>query len=293
MINRIKKAVFPVAGLGTRFLPFTKATPKEMLPIVDMPLIHFAVEEACAAGITELIFITNQHKYAIQDHFASHPELESKLKQRQQWELLNIVKDILPKGVTCTYICQNTAEGLGHAVLCAKEHVGNEPFAVLLADELLDEPPNGCLDAMINLFNQMQTNIIAVGEVLKKDISKYGIVDYFLEHEQYHRIRHIIEKPRPAEAPSSMAVAGRYILQPSIFAALEATMPDAKGEVQLTSAITLLLENESAYAYSLQGKRYDCGCKLGFLKATIAYALQHQEVAVPFKAFLKDQISNF
>lgn len=284
----LKKAVFPVAGLGTRFLPVTKATPKEMLPIVDKPLIQFAVEEACAAGIKELIFITNRHKYAIQDHFDAHPELELKLEQQGKIALLKSIREILPKAVTCTFIRQPCAEGLGHAVLCAKELIGNEPFAVLLADEWIEESPKGCLFEMCEIFNQTQGNVIALAEVPMADTGKYGIAGI----DEQHRIKQLIEKPAPGKAPGNLAVAGRYILHPSIFAAIEKVKPDAKGEIQLTGGIALLLEKERTYGYRLQGRRFDCGSKFGYLQATLHYGLQHPEVASQLRAWLKNQIAD-
>ncbi|MBY0545361.1 MAG: UTP--glucose-1-phosphate uridylyltransferase GalU [Gammaproteobacteria bacterium] len=292
MANVLKKAIFPVAGLGTRFLPATKATPKEMLPIVDKPLIQFAVEEAVAAGIKELIFVTSYSKRAIEDHFDCNHELEAKLEQRGQLELLKIVHNILPPGVTCTYIRQAKALGLGHAVLCAKNQVNNEPFAVVLADDLIEEGSQGCLHEMVDVFTKTQSSIIALEEILPCNTDKYGIVELYREAEKYDRISHIVEKPSPEKAPSNLAVVGRYILQPSIFKALEETSPDAKGEIQLTDAISRLLEEEAIYGYHLTGKRYDCGSKLGYLQATVNYALKHPEVADPFKAYLKDELSH-
>lgn len=290
MTSILKKAVFPVAGLGTRFLPATKANPKEMLPIVDKPLIQYAVEEAIAAGVTELIFITSYSKRAIEDHFDSNYELECKLEQKGQLDLLKIVRDILPQGVTCAYVRQMHTLGLGHAVLCAKNLVGDEPFAVLLADDLIEEGAQGCLHEMASLFGKTQSNIIAVEHVPHADTQKYGIVGLDENEKKYHRISSIIEKPEPEKAPSNLAVVGRYILQPSIFKALEATQPDAKGEIQLTDAISQLLKEEAAYGYYLTGQRYDCGSKIGYLQATVNYALHHPELAESFKAYLKDQM---
>lgn len=288
----LKKAIFPVAGLGTRFLPATKANPKEMLPIVDKPLIQYAVEEAIAAGIRELIFITSCSKRAIEDHFDSNYELETKLEQRGQFELLKIVHDILPAGVSCAYVRQPKALGLGHAVLCAKNLVCNEPFAVLLADDLIKEGSQGCLHAMASLFAKTQSHIIAVEHVPPEDTQKYGIVALGAEAGPHHRIVSIVEKPAPATAPSNLAVVGRYIFQPSIFKALEATEPDANGEIQLTDAISRVLAHEAAYGYYLTGKRYDCGNKLGYLQATVNYALHHPELAEAFKAYLQNEIIN-
>lgn len=290
MTGVIKKAIFPVAGLGTRFLPVTKATPKEMLPIVDKPLIQYAVEEAIAAGIKELIFITSYSKRAIEDHFDSNYELESKLEQRGQWELLKIVQDILPAGVSCVYVRQAKTLGLGHAVLCAKNLVCNEPFAVLLADDLIEEGSNGCLSEMMALFLETQSCVVALENIPHSQTKKYGIVG--LEDPQaqkHHRIAKIVEKPDPEKAPSNLAVVGRYILHPSIFKALEETKPDANGEIQLTDGISRLLNEEAYYGYYLTGKRYDCGSKLGYLQATVDYALRHPDLADAFKAYLRSK----
>ncbi len=289
MNSIIKKAVFPVAGLGTRFLPVTKATPKEMLPIVDKPLIQYAVEEAIAAGIKELIFITSSSKRAIEDHFDSNYELEAKLEQRGQTELLKIVQDILPAGVSCVYVRQPKTLGLGHAVLCAKNLVCNEPFAVLLADDLIQEGSHGCLSEMMLMFTETQANVIALESIPHAHTKKYGIVGFDSPRaEKLHRISRIVEKPDPEKAPSNLAVVGRYILRPSIFPALEETMPDANGEIQLTDGISRLLTAEAFYGYYLTGTRYDCGSKLGYLKATVNYALHHPELAEAFKAYLRD-----
>lgn len=285
----IKKAIFPVAGLGTRFLPVTKATPKEMLPIVDKPLIQYAVDEAVAAGINQMIFITSYSKRAIEDHFDSNYELESKLEQREQWELLKIVQDILPAGVSCVYVRQAKTLGLGHAVLCAKNLVCNEPFAVLLADDLIEEGPRGCLSEMMSLFVETQSCVVALEKVPHAHTKKYGIVGIEdLQAKKHHRISQIIEKPEPQQAPSDLAVVGRYILHPSIFNALEATQPDANGEIQLTDGISQLLSKEAYYGYYLTGKRYDCGSKLGYLQATVDYALHHPELSEGFKEYLRN-----
>lgn len=289
----IKKAIFPVAGLGTRFLPATKASPKEMLPIVDKPLIQYAAEEAVAAGIKELIFLTSYSKRAIEDHFDSNYELNAKLEQRGQMDLLKMVQDIIPSDVTCTYIRQASALGLGHAVLCAKPQIANEPFAVILADDLINEGSQGCLNKMVSLFSKTGANIIALEEVPLSETGKYGIVDLYPDTREYVRISSIVEKPAPEKAPSNLAVVGRYILQPSIFTALEKIRPDRNGEIQLTDAISYLLAKEAVYGYHLTGKRFDCGNKLGYLEAIVNYGLHHPEVGKEFKAYLKNELSDF
>lgn len=283
---KISKAIFPVAGLGTRFLPATKANPKEMLPIVDKPLIQYAVEEALTAGITELIFVTNSSKRAIEDHFDSNFELEATLQERGKQDLLNIVKGILPDGVSCAYIRQKSPQGLGHAVLCAKQLVMNEPFAVLLADDLIDGGSEPCLKQMVAMFSKHQASIIAVQKILPSETKKYGVVDVPSPHETLSLIRGIVEKPASENAPSNLGVVGRYILTPSIFNLLKTTRKGSGGEIQLTDAIAQLLTQEAVYAYEFSGTRYDCGTKLGYLEATVAYALKHPEVAQAFKASL-------
>lgn len=285
---KITKAIFPVAGLGTRFLPATKANPKEMLPIVDKPLIQYAVEEAVAAGITELIFVTNSTKRAIEDHFDSNYELESTLQERGKQDLLDIVKGILPDGVSCAYIRQKSPQGLGHAVLCAKQLVMNEPFAVLLADDLIDGGHTPCLKQMITKLNGENASIIAVQKILPSETKKYGIVDVGLSKEMLALVRNIIEKPKIEDAPSDLGVVGRYILTPRIFNLLEYTQKGSGGEIQLTDAIAKLLLEEPVYAYQFQGKRYDCGSKLGYLEATIGYALKHPELSHDFKRLLSE-----
>lgn len=283
MLKKLTKAVFPVAGLGTRFLPATKANPKEMLPIVDKPLIQYAVEEAVSAGITELIFVTSSTKRAIEDHFDSNYELESRLTQSGKQELLNIVRDVLPKGVSCAYVRQPESLGLGHAVLCARPLMSNdEPFAVLLADDLIDAKP-GCLSQMVMEYGKSHSSIIAVQEIPVSETNRYGIVGI----NQDKKITQIIEKPASSEAPSNLGVVGRYILTYNIFDCLEKIKPGSGNEIQLTDAIASLLKTESAYAYAFQGKRYDCGSKIGYLEATVQYALKHAEVGESFKAYLK------
>lgn len=282
----ITKAIFPVAGLGTRFLPATKANPKEMLPIVDKPLIQYAVEEAIAAGITELIFVTSSAKRAIEDHFDSNFELEATLQQRGKDELLNIVRGILPDGVSCAYIRQKYPQGLGHAVLCARQLVVNEPFAVLLADDLIDGGAKSCLQQMVQQFEQTQSSMVAVQKIHPDETSKYGIVDVADAKTKLTELKGIVEKPAPADAPSNLGVVGRYILTPPIFTLLAETHSGSGGEIQLTDAIAKLLRNEPVYAYQFDGKRYDCGSKLGYLEATVAYALKHPEVAADFRRTL-------
>jgi UTP--glucose-1-phosphate uridylyltransferase len=284
---KITKAIFPVAGLGTRFLPATKANPKEMLPIVDKPLIQYAVEEAISAGITELIFVTSSSKRAIEDHFDSNYELESALAARGQDELLTIVKDILPEGVSCAYVRQKSPQGLGHAVLCAKQLVVNEPFAVLLADDLIDSSSVSCLKQMVDQFAEYQASLVAVQKIPLSETKKYGIVDVPASVGMLTAIRGIIEKPSSDKAPSQLGVVGRYILTPRIFNLLEATSKGPGGEIQLTDAIAKLLLEEQVYAYQFNGKRYDCGSKLGYLEATVAYALKHPELAHDFRLSLE------
>ncbi|SRR5579883_249967 len=284
---KITKAVFPVAGLGTRFLPATKANPKEMMPIVDKPLIQYAVEEAIAAGITELIFVTSSSKRAIEDHFDSNFELESNLLERGKFELLEIVRDILPDGVSSAYIRQKSPQGLGHAVLCAKQLVMNEPFAVLLADDLIDGGANPCLQQMVTKAVQNNSSVIAVQQIPRSETKKYGVVDVDPAAMPLAELRGIVEKPQPEVAPSSYGVVGRYILTPAIFSLLENTARGSGGELQLTDAIAKLLVQEKVFAYQFEGKRYDCGNKLGYLEATLAYALKHPELADDFKRSLQ------
>jgi UTP--glucose-1-phosphate uridylyltransferase len=283
----ITKAVFPVAGLGTRFLPATKANPKEMMPIVDKPLIQYAVEEAVAAGIRELNFVTSSSKRAIEDHFDSNLELEITLQERGKQELLDIVRGILPEGVSCAYIRQKSPQGLGHAVWCAKRLVMNEPFAVLLADDLIDGGDRPCLKQMVDQFTKNPSSIVAVQKIAPSETQKYGVVDVANTESAYTPLRGIVEKPKPADAPSNLGVVGRYILTPRIFTLLENTSSGSGGEIQLTDAIAKLLHEEAVHAYRFEGKRYDCGTKLGYLEATIAYALKHPELAEDFKNFLE------
>jgi len=285
----IKKAVFPVAGLGTRFLPATKANPKEMLPIVDKPLIQYAAEEAIAAGVTELIFVTSSSKRAIEDHFDKNYEMETELERKGKTQLLEIVRNVVPPDVSCVYVRQPEALGLGHAVLCAKSVVGDEPFAVILADDLIDGGNESCMEQMISTFEYNRCSVLGVEEVPEEDTGKYGIVASDPITDGLNRISAIVEKPSPEDAPSNLAVVGRYILTPRIFALLETTQHGAGGEIQLTDAIAALLKEEQVLAYQFQGARYDCGSKLGYLKATVEYALQHPELADEFRTYLQNR----
>lgn len=288
MKRKIRKAVFPVAGLGTRFLPATKASPKEMLPVVDKPLIQYAVEEAVAAGIDTLIFITGRSKNAIADHFDKAYELEAELEARNKQDFLNTVRGIVPDHVTCVYIRQAEALGLGHAVLCSKSVVGDEPFAILLADDLIDNPGENALRQMTEHFNKYQCSIIGVERVPETETNKYGIVEPLNFAERLSNLEGIVEKPRPEDAPSNLAVVGRYILTPRIFDLLENTPRGAGNEIQLTDAIAALLQEEQVLGYEFLGRRYDCGSKLGYLIATVEYGLQHAELGEEFRAYLQN-----
>jgi UTP--glucose-1-phosphate uridylyltransferase len=284
--GKVTKAVFPVAGLGSRFLPVTKASPKEMLPIVDKPLIQYAVEEAAAAGITDMIFITGRNKRAIEDHFDKAYELETELAARNKTELLAAVQSALPRGINCIYIRQSEALGLGHAVLCAEPVIGSEPFAVLLADDLIDaEVP--VLKQMNELATQEQYSIIGVMPVAPANVSSYGIVETTDKRTRVGRITRIVEKPKPGTTPSTLGVVGRYILTPRIFHHLRSMPAGAGGEIQLTDGIARLLDDEKVLAYEFEGHRYDCGTKLGYLEATVELALKHPEVGKGFAEFLK------
>ncbi|MBT5228841.1 MAG: UTP--glucose-1-phosphate uridylyltransferase GalU [Methylococcales bacterium] len=283
----IKKAVFPVAGLGTRFLPATKASPKEMLPIVDKPLIQYAVEEAVAAGIDTLIFVTGRSKNSIMDHFDKAYELENELEMAGKKQLLEIVQSIIPPHVNCVYIRQAEALGLGHAVLCAEHVVGSDPFAVLLADDLLHCDGAGCLSRMIDVHSKMHGSVLGVTNVPEAQVSSYGIIAGEKTGERLTKVSSMVEKPAVEEAPSTLAVIGRYILSPSIFHHLSLTERGRGGEIQLTDAIAAMLKTESVYGMEIGGKRYDCGSKLGYLEATVEMAMMHPEVAESFKAYLK------
>jgi len=284
-LKKITKAVFPVAGLGTRFLPATKASPKEMLPIVDKPLIQYAAEEAIAAGATELIFITGRNKRSIPDHFDKSYELEAELEGRGKEQMLEEIRSILPKGVTCIYIRQSEALGLGHAVLCAKPVVGDEPFSVILADDLIDGTPSA-MKQMVDTYNQQGCSILGVEDVQPSETASYGIVDAKPIAPDLLQLNGIVEKPQPKDAPSNLAVVGRYILTPKIFECLENIQPGKGGEIQLTDGIAALMEYEKVMAYRFKGKRYDCGSKLGYVKANVEYALRHAEIGAEFSEYL-------
>ncbi|HKR41447.1 MAG TPA: UTP--glucose-1-phosphate uridylyltransferase GalU [Paraburkholderia sp.] len=282
---KVTKAVFPVAGLGTRFLPATKASPKEMLPIVDKPLIQYAVEEAIDSGITEMIFVTGRSKRAIEDHFDKSYEIEAELEARGKENLLSVVRGIKPRHIDCFYVRQAEALGLGHAVLCAEKLVGDNPFVVMLADDLLHgEPP--VLRQMIRVFDHYHTSVIGVEEIDPQMTGSYGVIDGRRWEDNLFKLSGIVEKPAPAVAPSHFGVVGRYILKPKIFEHLRALKPGTGGELQLTDALQTLLRDEQVLAYKYEGKRFDCGSKLGYLKATVEFALRHPEVAGEFDRYL-------
>ena len=288
-MQQVRKAVFPVAGLGTRFLPATKASPKEMLPIVDKPLIQYAVEEAMDAGITDIIFISSRTKRTVEDHFDKAYELETELAARGKNRDLELVQSIRPSGVNFIYIRQAEALGLGHAVLCARPVVGDEPFAVILADDLLDGTTS-VMKQMVDQYSYYQCSVLGVQQVAPQDTASYGIVDASPLAERVSRVNGIVEKPRPEEAPSTLGVVGRYILTPRIFDHIQQLQPGAGGELQLTDAIAGLLKEQQVLAYAYDGVRYDCGSKLGYLQATVEYALKHKEVAADFEAYLKTRM---
>ncbi len=285
-MNKITKAVFPVAGMGTRFLPATKASPKEMLPVVDKPLIQYAVEEAVSAGITEMIFVTGRSKRAIEDHFDKAYELEAELEARGRHQLLEVLRGILPRHVSCVYIRQAEALGLGHAVLCAKPVVGADPFAVILADDLMDGEPSS-LQQMVELYRKEGSSVVGVEDVERSETSSYGIVDAAEMEPRVLQVRGIVEKPQPEDAPSTLAVVGRYILTPRIFDCLETVTPGKGGEIQLTDGIASLMQHERVLAYRFAGKRYDCGSKLGYMKANVEFALRHPEIGQAFADYLQ------
>ena len=285
-MKRITKAVFPAAGMGTRFLPATKANPKEMLPIVDKPLIQYAAEEAAAAGITDLIFIIGRTKRAIADHFDKAYELEVELETKGKLKALEDLRGMLPVNVNYIYIRQAEALGLGHAVLCAQPAVNDEPFAVLLADDLIEGEP-GVTKQMCDLYNYYQCSLVGVQNVAPDETSAYGIVAAEPMAERLSRITQIVEKPAPEAAPSTLGVVGRYVLTPRIFHHLRHIERGAGGELQLTDAIAALLKEQQVLAYEFTGKRYDCGSKLGYLEATVEYALKHPEVCDEFQAYLE------
>ncbi|MBV5295535.1 MAG: UTP--glucose-1-phosphate uridylyltransferase GalU [Curvibacter lanceolatus] len=285
----VRKAVFPVAGLGTRFLPATKASPKEMLPVVDKPLIQYAVEEAHAAGIDHMIFVTGRSKRAIEDHFDTAYELEAELEAAHKTEMLARLRELRPEGMTFSYVRQPRSMGLGHAVLCAAHLVGNEPFAVLLADDLMSASAGGepVMAQMTRQFAKLGRSILAVQEVPLEHVRRYGIVVGEPVDDRVLKVSHIVEKPMPEVAPSRMGVAGRYVLTPAIFDMLANQPRGAGGEIQLTDAIARLMTTEAVYAWQYEGKRYDCGSKEGFLEATVELALQHPEVGAGFREYLK------
>ncbi len=284
----LTKAVFPVAGLGTRFLPATKAQPKEMLPIVDKPLIQYAVEEAYQAGIRHMIFVTGRSKRAIEDHFDTAYELENELEMAGKSSLLALIREVQPADMLCSYIRQPRALGLGHAVLCAEKLVGHEPFAVLLADDLMIGPENGpgILSQMAQVFLDTQQSVLAVQEVPSEHVHRYGIVSGALLNSDQTQVQRIVEKPRAEQTDSRLAVAGRYILSPQVFDMIKRAGKGALGEIQLTDGISELLKHEGVIAYNYKGKRFDCGSKLGFLQATVELAMKHPEVAHEFKSYL-------
>ena len=289
MTTRIRKAVFPVAGLGTRFLPATKAIAKEMLPVVDKPLVQYAVEEAVAAGIEHLVFVTGHTKKAIEDHFDRAAELESVLESKGKGELLARVREILPSRVTCLYIRQPAPLGLGHAVLCARPAVGDEPFAILLPDDLIDSDGPGCTEQMVRHFEATGHGLVAVQSVPREETDRYGIVSLASPNARGGPIEDIVEKPAPVRAPSTLGVVGRYVMPAGIFDALEDTTPGSGGEIQLTDAIAALLRQETVSAFAFEGTRYDCGSTEGFLAANIGLALKRPELRAIVGKFLPVQ----
>jgi UTP--glucose-1-phosphate uridylyltransferase len=284
-MTRIRTAVFPVAGRGTRFLPATKASPKEMLPIVDKPLIQYAAEEALAAGVDKLVFITGYAKRAIEDHFDADHELEKELEVQGKRDLLDAVRGIVPSYASCIYIRQPAPLGLGHAVLCSRPAVGEEPFFVHLADDLIDAP-EPCLKQMARVFGERNASVLGVETVRREDTDKYGIVASQPVAGRLSRVERIVEKPKPEHAPSNLAVVGRYLLTPGIYDMLAATGRGAGGEIQLTDGIAALLAEEAVYAYAFEGRRYDCGSKLGYLEATVEFGLKHEQLGELFAQFL-------
>jgi UTP--glucose-1-phosphate uridylyltransferase len=284
-MTAIRKAVFPVAGLGTRFLPATKASPKEMLPIVDKPLIQYAVEEALAAGCTEMIFVTGRGKRAIEDHFDRAYEIEEELKSKGKRKMLEELEAILPPGVSCVYVRQPKMLGLGHAVLCAASVVGDEPFAVILADDLVDARVPALLQ-MVDVYARRKASVLGVENVPRDSTASYGIVTPSRIADRLHRVSAIVEKPKPSEAPSTLGVVGRYLLVPEIFDHLRRTTPGAGGEIQLTDAIASLLRETTVLAYEFEGVRYDCGSKLGYMKGCVDFALRHGEIGAAFARHL-------
>jgi len=286
-MSSVKTAVFPVAGLGTRFLPATKSVAKEMLSIVDKPLIQYGAEEAIEAGINKLVFIVGRTKNSIIDHFDKSYELETELEIRGKLDLLKIVKDVIPDGVACVFIRQSEALGLGHAVLCAEAAVGNNPFAVILPDDLIRNEGDGCVKQMVKVFDEYQSSVIGTQTVAIEESDKYGMVAGEQIADRIARVEQIVEKPAPSEAPSDQAIVGRYVLTPAIFDVLRTTQRGAGDEIQLTDGIAGLREHEQVLSYSFEGRRYDCGSKMGYLQATVEFALEHDELAEDFKKYLK------
>ncbi|GAA0726894.1 UTP--glucose-1-phosphate uridylyltransferase GalU [Clostridium malenominatum] len=287
---KVKKAIIPAAGLGTRFLPATKAQPKEMLPIVDKPTIQYIIEEAVASGIEEILIITGRNKRAIEDHFDKSVELEKELEEHNKTELLSMVQQI-SNMVNIYYIRQKEPKGLGHAISCAKTFVGDEPFAVMLGDDIVHSE-NPCLKQLIDCYNEYKTTILGVQEVPKEEVSKYGIVQGLHIEDRVHKVKDLIEKPSMDEAPSNIAILGRYIITPKIFSILENTTPGKNGEIQLTDALKTLIKDEAMYAYNFQGRRYDVGDKLGFLEATVEFALKREDLKEGFMNYLKGIVDN-
>ena len=287
MNTKIRKVVFPVAGLGTRFLPATKANPKEMLPVVDKPLIQYAAEEAVESGVNVLVFITGRSKRSIPDHFDKAYELEAELEEHNKHKMLSLVREILPRHVSCVYIRQAEALGLGHAVLCAKPVIGDDPFAVILADDLIYNNGDGCLSQMLDIYNEHHCGLIGVQTVPKDEVQSYGIVEGEVAGDRLWKVNSMVEKPDPRETSSNIAIVGRYILTPTIFDHLAKVEKGAGDEIQLTDAIMKQLQEEKVLAYKFLGKRYDCGNKLGYLEATVEYALKHPELHEKFREYLK------
>lgn len=284
---KVRKAIIPAAGLGTRFLPATKAQPKEMLPIVDKPTIQYIIEEAVASGIEEILIITGRNKKCIEDHFDKSVELEMELEKNHKEELLELVRGISDMA-DIHYIRQKEPKGLGHAILCAKAFVGNEPFAVLLGDDVVDsEVP--CLKQLMDCYKEYKTSILGVQTVAKEDVNKYGIVDGIHIEDRVYKVKKLVEKPAVEEAPSNVAILGRYIITPQIFDVLANTQPGKGGEIQLTDALETLIENEAMYAYNFEGRRYDVGDKLGFLQATVEFALKKEDLREPFIEYLNSK----
>lgn len=284
---KVRKAIIPAAGLGTRFLPATKAQPKEMLPIVDKPTIQYIIEEAVASGIEEILIITGRNKKCIEDHFDKSVELEMELEKNNKEELLDVVRHVSDMA-DIYYIRQKEPKGLGHAILCAKAFVGNEPFAVLLGDDVVDsEVP--CLKQLMDCYKEYKTSILGVQEVAKEEVSKYGIVDGIHIEDRVYKVKKLVEKPTIEEAPSNIAILGRYIITPQIFDILQNTKPGKGGEIQLTDALQTLIESEAMYAYNFEGRRYDVGDKLGFLQATVEFALKRDDLREPFIDYLTNR----